>query len=99
MTIAIDFDQTWTEDPKLWRAFYTFARNVRGHNIIIATGRKAHSSDMDRYGLIKEIPVVYCGDTPKRRACLAAGYKVDVWIDDTPAMVDGNLTMNHDSEL
>ena len=45
------------------------------------------------------IPIVYCGNESKRQACLKAGYEVDIWIDDMPAMIDGGLLIGEDEEL
>ena len=98
MTIAIDFDKTWTEDPELWRQFAADALQ-RGHKVVMATGRESGSqnSDMGRYGIT--IPIVFCGGVAKRKACAAAGWKVDCWIDDMPEMIGETLIIGNDEEL
>lgn len=98
MIIAIDFDKTWTADPELWRMFVTSARK-RGHNCIIATGRKACSEDMKKYNLHYNIEVIYCGGEYKEKVCRREGWKVDVWIDDMPSMIQESLIIGKDEEL
>ena len=98
MIIAIDFDNTWTADPELWRQFVFTARN-RGHNCIIATNRSKWSEDMDKYNLGSGIVIIYCGGEYKEVACLKAGWKVDVWIDDSPRMIQQSLIIGEDKDL
>ena len=98
MTIAIDIDNTWTEDPILWRAFSENAR-AAGHTIIIATARKpSDTDDFPRLGLLDWMPVVFSSGNFKRSATEKAGYKVDIWIDDSPSMVDGGLLLNFEDK-
>jgi NAD-dependent SIR2 family protein deacetylase len=93
MTIAIDFDNTWTADPALFGALALMAVSPIGaHQVIIATSRHPENSpitqeERDRYRLYHWIPVVYCHGTYKQTACEKAGYKVDIWIDDVPGMI------------
>lgn len=90
MTIAIDYDKTWTEDPPLWLAFVEAAWK-RGHCVIMVTGRNAWSDDMARGGMPDDLPIIYSGSPFgmqfKQRAALAAGFEVDVWIDDMPGTI------------
>lgn len=104
LTIAIDFDGTFSADPPLW-AVFTFYAVARGHRVVLVTGRSDHVmySDPGRHwgnevrGLLAEhavddlLPVVFAGGRPKRVAALAAGYTVDIWIDDQPESVE-NMT-------
>lgn len=100
MTIAIDFDKTWTADPALWRKFYNDCVE-RGHKVIIATARRIEhgNEDMDRHGLPAGIPIVFSNHDFKRPCCEREGYMVDIWIDDTPSMIDQPLLINPDSSL
>ena len=85
MIIAIDIDNTWTKDPRFFKSIYTIALAF-GHNIIIATGRKEYSNDMDKFDL-PDVPILYCGDELKETVALRNGYTVDVWIDDSPGTI------------
>lgn len=85
-TFAIDFDKTWTADP----AGFSLIVHIlfsRGHKILIATNRDAWCDDMERHNLPGYIPIIYCGRTLKEQACLKAGHKVDIWIDDMPGTI------------
>lgn len=95
MIIAIDFDKTFTEDPQLWLSFIHNA-SLRGHEIICATSRKEYSNDMNRHGWPIQYPIVYCWGQFKEHACAKAGYKVDIWIDDIPGMIQDCRILNDD---
>lgn len=86
MTIAIDLDNTWTQDPTLWSEFRISAIK-RGHTVIMATGRSGYSSDMDRWRIPGDMPIFYCAGELKDNALKREGIYVDVWIDDMPGMI------------
>ena len=86
LTIAIDFDQTWTADPAGWYSFYHMMA-ARGHTIILATGREKWSDDMARANLPSGMRIIYCGRQLKEQACRANGHHVNIWIDDMPGMI------------
>jgi len=86
LTIAIDFDGTWTADSGAWMFFYHFMHD-RGHTIIIVTGREVWTSDMSRHSLPDKIAIVFCNNKPKEQEAIRNGYKVDIWIDDNPGSI------------
>lgn len=86
MTIGIDFDGTWTLDPGFWNAFYKLCKQS-GHSVVMVTGRSVRSEDMSRYSLPEDLTVIFTSGQMKERAALKSGWKVDVWIDDMPAMI------------
>ena len=86
LTIAIDFDHTWTADPHGWRAWYDLMTS-RGHIVILATGRSGWSDDLRRANLPHEMPVVFCGREMKEHAAKKQGWLVNIWIDDMPGMI------------
>jgi HK97 family phage prohead protease len=94
LVISIDYDQTFTEAPGLWLCFIEEA--VQLGNTVIMTTRRADNDDnraevMSAVGPDSDLAaVIFAGpDSNKRDAARAAGYEVDVWIDDTPSTVDG----------
>ena len=101
LTIAIDFDHTWSADPNLFGIF-AYNATKKGHTVIIATARDADHDNNDLNRVVPErIPRVFSNGGFKREACRRAGYTVNIWIDDTPAMVDpimfvGDNTINDD---
>lgn len=86
MTIAIDFDNTWTADAALWKQFADDAKK-RGHDVIIVTARNGWSDDMFRH-YDGEVPLYYTGGKLKRHAMEFVGIPVDIWIDDQPGTIE-----------
>jgi HK97 family phage prohead protease len=93
MTISIDYDNTFTGAPGLWLSFIEEA--TEDGCIVIMTSRREDTPDnrMEIQAALGEdsdvAAVILCGPaSTKRDAATAAGYTVDVWIDDTPATVD-----------
>ena len=88
LLFAIDFDNTFTADPSLFRSFVALLR-AAGHDAIMVTGR----SDEGQWGQeVRDavgdlLPVVFAGRQWKRDAAVAAGYKVSIWVDDMPDYV------------
>lgn len=92
MIVAIDYDNTYTLDPESWNNFI-LAFQSAGHTIICVTNRNNSENFvlpvMNSIG--KLCPIVFAGSQWKQEAALKQGYKVDVWIDDTPAMITPQL--------
>jgi len=95
MVIGIDYDDTWTKDPKFWRAFCHSVLNHTKHQIVMVTQRcecwpeqvkQVHEDVGENF-----IPIVFAGDPvlpqSKIEAARHAGWMVDVWIDDNPISV------------
>lgn len=90
LTIAFDFDRTFTSDVELWR-FVILCLIMRGHRVLCVTGRS--DTPYSRLELAttfgeevfsKLTDLVFCDHGPKRAATLARGYVIDIWIDDLP---------------
>jgi len=93
MVIAIDFDATWTSDPKFWRKFVHMALDA-GHTVIMVTQRcRCYPEQVEEVEaeIGDLIPVLFAGDPlmaqSKLMAARISGYEVDVWIDDNPHSV------------
>lgn len=86
--IAIDFDDTWTADPLGFRMFVE-SMTARGHRFVCITARNefAQWTSEVRVAMEPLMPVLFTNGKPKRAAAEAAGYKVDIWIDDMPEMI------------
>ena len=89
MIVAFDYDGTWTRDTAAFRKIAALLTTA-GHTCIMVTGR------MDEHGYGNEVrvavgdimPVIFAGTHEwKRDAARAAGYAVDVWIEDNPEYV------------
>lgn len=88
LTIAIDFDDTFTADPKLWTEVIQKIQE-RGHRIICVSARRdvlEHRQALQAV-LPEKVPILLSYDVPKREFALKHGYDVDIWIEDTPEAV------------
>lgn len=94
MIIAIDFDETYTEDPELWNSFIEDAL-ARDHEIICVTAR--YNNDPKRQSinnediftsiakLIGEENIYFSGIAAKRNYMINKhNIYPHIWIDDTP---------------
>ena len=94
LVISLDYDQTYTEAPGLWRSFIGEACEL-GNTVIMTTRRE--DTEANRAEVLAAVgedtelkAIIFAGpESNKRDAAAAAGFTVNVWIDDTPATVDG----------
>lgn len=82
MNIGLDWDNTFTRDPKLWQKFIDLFHE---HKIWIVTSR---GEDIP----IESIPegiqgIVYCNFICKKDATNRRGILIDIWIDDDPKWI------------
>lgn len=92
LTIAFDYDDMWTEDPDGWRIVYHTMMG-RGHRCIMVTARvEGQDDDMgDVIQLFGKENVYFSAWYPKKRWLWMHNVSVDVWIDDSPDMIAGEL--------
>lgn len=84
LTIAFDFDGTISEDPKGFLAVMDFLK-VRGHNVIVVTGRMRSTDPEDLNFLMdNEYKVYFTDHKAKRKYMRGLGIDVDIWVDDLP---------------
>jgi hypothetical protein len=85
LTIAMDFDDTFTADPHLWTSFIDTAKQ-RGHRVICVTAR--HRTDESRQeikaALPEGVPVYFTEMGSKLDYMANQGVRVSVWCDDSP---------------
>lgn len=53
----------------------------------MVTGRSGPGSDMVRFDIPHDIPIIYADRELKEHAARKAGYTVDIWIDDMPGTI------------
>lgn len=91
-TFALDFDDTLTACPDLWRIFLNTCE-VQGHKVYLVTARR--DTDENRE-IIREffedhdlprLPLVFACLGSKIHACESRGIKIDIWIDDNPTVL------------
>jgi len=88
LTIAIDYDDTFTADPDLWRNFIGMAQ-LRGHRVVCVSARRDTFDNRQeiRDAMPDDVPVLLSYDRPKRDFVEAEGVQVDIWIDDMPEAI------------
>ena len=92
LTISIDFDRTFSADPKLWGEFAEDA--VENGNTVVMVSRREDTPENQQIvrdtlgewaGYFSQVLLV--GDRLKDEAAKEAGVAVDVWVDDSPQFV------------
>lgn len=86
LVVAFDIDGTWSLDPPAWRKIYDVLYDGRWQPIIV-TGSKQPDDKMRRLLVPVDAIVIVSGPLLKEEAARRAGYKVAVWIDDMPGMI------------
>jgi hypothetical protein len=96
MRIALDYDQTYTLDPRFWDAFI-LAANLYGHDVRIVTVRdERHDRTAPLIALEEKLPVIYTRGVAKGWFCthFTNGWRPDIWIDDSPRSVLENSSFS-----
>lgn len=91
LCIAIDFDDTFTADPKLWSAFITDAQD-KGHRVLCVTSRRESEENANDITEAFEasgitLPIIFCNMGSKLWTMDKRGTEVDIWIDDAPHVI------------
>lgn len=93
MKIALDYDQTYTADPSLWRNFIAMAMG-NNHDVRIVTHRHEELDKIEDTPF--DIKIIYTDGVAKKWYCEHRGdlWTPDVWIDDKPRGIfeNGPLT-------
>jgi hypothetical protein len=91
MTISVDFDRTFSADPRLWGEFARKA--VADGNRVVMISRRPEAdrevvvSSLGDYAEAFSDVLLVGSDTLKDDAAQAAGIDVDVWVDDSPQFI------------
>ena len=96
MTIAIDYDGTFTKDPLFFDDLVTLV-DAYSHQAVLVTSREDRGAMGDdvREAVGNIMPIVFAGSRPKREAAREAGFRVDVWIDDMPETIGAALLVGN----
>ncbi|HEY1127952.1 MAG TPA: hypothetical protein VGF12_00990 [Roseateles sp.] len=93
LTIGIDFDDTFTADPDLWRRFIGDAQRS-GHVVVCVTARREPPDFSRSPRLPDSVQIVCAGQDWKRHAAARAGFNVDIWIDDIPSLIEPSRVLD-----
>jgi len=88
LVISLDYDQTYTAAPGLWRSFVSMA-TAAGNRVVCISRRENDEANREElrqaFADLEVSDLILCGsNTQKRDAAAKAGVAVDVWIDDYP---------------
>lgn len=87
MVIALDYDDTYTKDPRFWDMVISAAKH-REHTIYCVTMRCASEVDEVDRDLGDKVDGIFCTNREaKEKYMFKQGYYIDVWIDDMPFFV------------
>ena len=89
MIIGLDYDDTYTRDPKFWNNVIDMAHE-RGHIVLLVTARDDTQHNRldvykDLFGRVDDI--IFTSGHAKAKFCYDRGYSVDVWTDDNPFFI------------
>jgi hypothetical protein len=93
LIFGLDFDGTYTDDKASFDAIIRILE-AAGHVVVVVTNRPdtvEHWREVRRCfdrPAGEEIRALFTNGRPKRQVAREAGYEVDIWIDDNPALVD-----------
>lgn len=94
LTFGLDYDDTFTADPDLWRQFIATAQ-ARGHAVVCVTARHTPPDFSREPRMPDSAPIVCTGGQPyKKHAAAKAGFAVNVWIDDMPGLIEPSLVLD-----
>lgn len=84
-TFGLDYDNTFTADPKAMQEFIGLML-AHGHRVFITTSR---SPDLELENTPLGIDgVIYCSFRAKKIVTQEQGIKIDIWIDDDPKWIE-----------
>jgi hypothetical protein len=89
LTIAIDYDDTFTADPRAWTVVIQVLV-AAGHRVVCVSSRRdtvEHQATLRRYLPTAVERIVLAYDMPKRKAARLFDIAVDIWIDDRPETI------------
>ena len=98
MNISLDYDNTYTRDPKMWDLFIRQAL-MSGHRVYCVTMRTPEQGEEVWNSIGRMVDCYFTSSQSKSKYMYAQGISIDVWIDDMPiCIVEGIETVN-DGEI
>jgi hypothetical protein len=94
MILGFDLDGTYAADLKVFSRIAQVCTDA-GHTCIMVTNRCEQDRVFVEDLIERRMPVLFSCGKPKREVAEAAGYYVQVWIEDNPILVElGAAGMN-----
>lgn len=94
MLFGLDFDNTISSAPDLFRGFIDLCEKY-GHSCVIITMREDNPENKEKIlnTINRDIRIIFCNHTFKRKVAVHQGVHIDVWVDDLPSGVDDQRSM------
>ena len=87
MNLSLDYDDTYTRDPKLWNHFVVLAR-AAGHKVYVVTLRRPDEGGPVKEALENKVDgIFFCSYAAKSKYMYEQGINIHVWIDDMPRVI------------
>lgn len=91
MNIALDYDRTYTEDPKSWDKFIAIFR-AAGHKVYCVTMRFEDELGTERKAVVQALEdkvdqIIFTNRQAKKAFLATLKIEIDVWIDDEPTWI------------
>lgn len=88
MNIALDFDDTFTAAPDMWKRFIHDADTL-GHQVWIVTARRDTAENREiickALGRHEDyVGITFANLKSKLKHCESIGLRINIWIDDSP---------------
>jgi hypothetical protein len=98
MTIAIDFDQTYTADSRMWYNIIKLMKSY-GHNVVCVTCRPEWDIfSMEQLEDLIGKENIFFTDGEAKIPFMEGRHHVDIWIDDCPATITGGGKVMYETQ-
>ncbi len=95
MLFAIDYDNTWSADPALFKKITNDLKKA-GHRCVCITARsKDTDQNLLENSIGKHMKIYYANGEAKKKYAEKKGLSVHIWIDDNPGNITSDFTINH----
>lgn len=93
MNISLDYDDTYTRDPATWNKI-VFLLRAAGHKVYCVTYRyPSEGKDvLNAFGNSLD-GIYFTSRTAKESYMYSQGIRIDVWIDDMPALIHHSMNV------
>lgn len=98
MNISLDYDNTYTRDPKMWDEFVKMVL-LSGHSVYCVTLRTPEQGEDVRNSIGRLIPCYFTSMQSKSKYMYAQGIRIDVWIDDMPDCIGHGVEIVNDGKI
>lgn len=96
MNLALDYDDTYTQDKIFWDLMIDLAQS-RGHKVYCITARSTRHEEEVLDDLEKRLgrdSILFTTGAAKQSYAYSKGINISVWIDDNPTMITTGIKID-----